>query len=315
MKLVGFLLLMTLSLSLEVQELQAAVIPVNVLGAVPGTAEQNPGDQVAPPAAEDVLEQHGQHIQELHQQLAPQQDTLGQDQLEVELGYRQGLVEDLNNKYRMGSASTEMENEFFLIKKIVDDAYKNNMDLETHLEGLTDEINFLRQVFELKMDKLQSQIPDNSVDNSRTLCMDSIVAQVPTENRKITNHSQAEAEDMFQIKYEELLMLVGKHGDEICTTKTKISKKNWNSSQLQAKIEGFNGQRASLEAAIAHTESHGKLAIKDANTKLAELGTARQRAMQNTARRLHDFQDLLNVKLSLDIEIATYRELLEDEEI
>ncbi|XP_006154468.1 protein Wfdc21-like [Tupaia chinensis] len=32
MKLVGFLLLVTLSLSLEVQELQAAVIPLNVLG-------------------------------------------------------------------------------------------------------------------------------------------------------------------------------------------------------------------------------------------------------------------------------------------
>ncbi|XP_061440648.1 keratin, type II cytoskeletal 8-like [Rhineura floridana] len=142
------------------------------------------------------------YINNLRRQL----DGLGQERarLDAELANMQGLVEEFKTKYEDEiNHRTEKENDFVLLKKDVDEAYMNKIELESRLECLTDEINFLRQLYD-ELRVMQSQINDTSVvlsmDNNRSLDLDGIIAEVKAQYEDIAAKSRAEAESMYQIK-------------------------------------------------------------------------------------------------------------------
>ncbi|NXP65753.1 K2C75 protein, partial [Chloropsis cyanopogon] len=257
------------------------------------------------------------YINNLRRQLANLLNERGR--MDGELKNMQDLVEDFKNKYEEEiNRRTAAENEFVVLKKDVDAAYMNKVELEAKVDTLSDELNFLRALYEAELAQLSAQVSDTAVilsmDNNRDLDLSSIIAEVKAQYEDIANRSRAEAEAWYQTKFEELQATAGKHGDDLRNTKGEISELNRLIQRIRSEIENTRNQCATLQTAIGDSEERGELALKDAKAKMIDLEDALQKAKADMARQLREYQELMNVKLALDIEIATYRKLLEGEE-
>uniref|UniRef100_A0A8C9BFB1 Keratin 85 n=1 Tax=Phocoena sinus TaxID=42100 RepID=A0A8C9BFB1_PHOSS len=225
--------------------------------------------------------------------------------LASELSHVQEVLEGYKEKYEEeGALRATAENEFMVLKKDVDCAYLRKSDLEANVEALVEESSFLKRLYDEELQVLHAHISDTAVvvkmDNSRDLNMDCFVAEIKAPYDDMASRSRAEAAASLSAspKCEEMKATVIRHEETLLT----------------AKVENAKCQRAKLEAAVPKAEQQGEAALNDARCKLAGLEEALQKAKRDMACLLKEYQEVTNSKLGLDIEIATFRRLLEGEE-
>uniref|UniRef100_I3MTD4 Keratin, type II cuticular Hb5-like n=1 Tax=Ictidomys tridecemlineatus TaxID=43179 RepID=I3MTD4_ICTTR len=231
--------------------------------------------------------------------------------LASELNQVQEALEGCKKKYEEELAlRATAENEIVLLKKDINSAYLRKADLEANVEPLREEAIFLRTLYEEEILILQSQISETSVvvkmDNSWELNMDMVLAEIKAPKDGIARRSRAEAKSWYQTKCEEMKATVTQKSENLCKSKDEFNQLNRSIQWLTAEVENAKQQCCKLEAAIAEAEQQGEV--------LAELEGALQKAKQDMACLLKENQEVMNSKLGLDIEIATYRHLLEAEE-
>ncbi|KAL2293817.1 hypothetical protein Nmel_018882 [Mimus melanotis] len=257
------------------------------------------------------------YVTNLQRQLETLQSQ--KEQLHPEAYNMLQLVEDYKNRFEDEiNKRTSKEEEFVELKKELDSAYMGKMEFDVRVDILKQELEFLRCLYEAELSHLQTVVGNTdvilSMDNHRDLNMDGIIEEVRQEYEGLAHRSTAEVDAMYRGRYQDLQNMWANQREQLRNSHQEIQELARQIQRLQPEIEIARKRNSSLQDSIKDAEHRGSSAVRDGQEKLQELENALQQAKDDLSQLVHDYQELLNAKLGLDIEIAMYRSLLEEEE-
>uniref|UniRef100_A0A673JJ51 Neurofilament light polypeptide-like n=1 Tax=Sinocyclocheilus rhinocerous TaxID=307959 RepID=A0A673JJ51_9TELE len=215
-------------------------------------------------------------------------------------------------------AREDTEGRLLEARKEADDGTLAQVELEKKVDILLNELVFLKKVHEGEISELQAQIQYGAqiAIEAETAKPDlsSALRDIRAQYEKLAAKNIQSAEEWFRGKMGHLTESVAHHTDAVRNSKDEVGEYR---RQLQACVletDACKGLNESLEKQLREVEDKQSTEIAAMQDAISDLEDELRATKNEMARYLKEYQDLLNVKMALDIEIAAYRKLLEGEE-
>lgn len=228
-------------------------------------------------------------------------------------------ADDFRVKYETELAMRQsVESDIHGLRKVVDDTNITRLQLETEIEALKEELLFMKKNHEEEVKGLEAQIASSGltveVDAPKSQDLSKIMADIRAQYEELAQKNREELDKYWSQQIEESTTVVTTQSAEIRDAEATLTDLRRTFQALEIDLDAMKNQKIGLENSLRDVEARYGAQMEQLNGVLLHLESELAQTRAEGQRQNQEYEALLNIKVKLEAEIATYRRLLEDGE-